>query len=85
MKYDYVDIIGLLGSLILSITFIPQTYHVYKNKDSVSINKTFLYLIILCSALLSYYSICKKVLPMAIANISVFLNNSAIIIIKRNI
>ena len=41
MKYDYIDIIGLFGSLILSISFIPQTYHVYKNKDSVSINKTF--------------------------------------------
>lgn len=73
MTNQVIDSIGLIGSVVLSVSFIPQTYHaVYNIKNT---NIIFVNLMILCSTALSIYSYYYRVYPMLIANCSVFVNN----------
>lgn len=78
---DFVDIIGISGAIVLSISFIPQTMKIYKNTDHA--NMCFCILMIICSIMMSIYSIYYNVIPMFIANISVLCNNMFVFIIVR--
>ena len=44
----------------------------------------FCILMLLCSCMMTIYSYYYKVIPMLIANVSVFMNNSIILIIMKN-
>ena len=37
-----IDILGILGSVLVGISFIPQTYEVIKNKEVKNISKWFI-------------------------------------------
>ena len=77
-----VDLIGTSGAVVLSISFIPQTLKIYKNSEYGNI--CFCILMIICSFMMNIYSYYYRVIPMLIANISVFVNNIVILtIIKR--
>ena len=78
-----IDIIGHLGSIVLSISFIPQTYAVYKNPQCANIYFTFL--TFFCSVCLGVYSFYYNVIPMLVANMSVFVNNAFVLIFIFNI
>jgi uncharacterized protein with PQ loop repeat len=67
---NIIDGIGLTSSILISIMFMPQVYHVYKEKDTNAINYTFLNINMLASTLGLVYSIYYKVIPMIIANTS---------------
>ena len=67
-------IIGFVGSITLTLSFIPITYSKIKNND-FSLNPYFSFLIIVSSLLLLIYSIYFVVIPMIIANLSVLINN----------
>lgn len=66
----FVDVAGLLSSVLICIMFIPEVVHVYKHKDANAVNYWFLHLNLLSSALALVYSIHYKVIPMTITNVS---------------
>ena len=75
MKY-IVDIIGTIGGIFVGISLIPQLYSVCKNKDKIkSISIYFILCILFASLTQLIYSIFYLIIPMIIANISVFLNS----------
>ena len=70
-----IKIIGLLGSIMISIMFIPQTIHTIRTGKTKDLSKLFLFLSIISSMLMIIYGIYFVILPVIIANISVFLNS----------
>ena len=78
------EIVGYIGCILLSITFIPQTCKLiaYNKYDSVSYS--FLFLIILTSSIMTSYGFMINAYPVCIANISVLLNNYVILCLKTN-
>ena len=69
---NYIYNIGLAGSVILSIAFIPNTYFILrKNLYCSEINIVFITLI---------YSIHFNLVPVIIANTSVLVNNLVVFI-----
>ena len=77
-----IHIIGLIGSITLTFSFIPITYSKIKNKD-FSLNPYFSFLIITSSLLLFIYSTYFFITPMIIANLSVLLNNLILVCLFR--
>ena len=67
---NIIDVIGLISSILISIMFVPQVHHVYKEKDTNAIDYKFLSLSMLASTMGLVYSIWYKVIPMIIANTS---------------
>lgn len=78
------EIVGYIGCILLSITFIPQTSKLiaYNKYDTTSYS--FLFLIILTSSVMCSYGFMINAYPVCIANISVLLNNYVILCLKTN-
>jgi len=66
----FVNWIGLVSAVLISIMFIPQVVHVHKTKDTHAINYTFLGINVVASILGLVYSIHFNVVPMIVANTS---------------
>jgi uncharacterized protein with PQ loop repeat len=66
----FIDVAGLLSSVLICIMFIPEVVHVYTHKDANAVNYWFLHLNLLSSALALVYSIHYHVIPMTITNVS---------------
>jgi uncharacterized protein with PQ loop repeat len=67
---NIIDGIGLTSSVLISVMFVPQVHHVYKEKDTNAINYAFLGLNMLASSMGLVYSIYYNIIPMIIANTS---------------
>ena len=67
---NVIDGIGLTSSILISIMFVPQVHHVYKEKDTNAIDYMFLSLNMLASSMGLVYSVYYNVIPMIIANTS---------------
>src|SRR5210317_1099835 len=65
-----IDGIGLTSAILISIMFVPQVHHVYKEKDTNAIDYKFLGLNMVASSMGLVYSIYYSVIPMIIANTS---------------
>jgi uncharacterized protein with PQ loop repeat len=65
-----VDVFGFASSILITLMFIPEVVHVYKNQDAKAINYSFLHLNLLASAFALVYSIYYKVIPMTITNVA---------------
>ena len=65
-----IDGIGLTSAILISIMFVPQVHHVYKEKDTNAIDYKFLGINMLASSMGLVYSIYYNVIPMIIANTS---------------
>lgn len=76
---NFFELLGLIGSTLVGLSFIPQTYMVIKKKEVKNISLWFIMINIISSLLMIIYGIYFNVLPMIIANSSVFLNNLIII------
>ena len=79
---NHVEIIGLLGSSIISIAFIPQTCLVIKSGKTKDISMIFVALNLTASSLMLYFGIYTRIVPIIISNTSVFINNMIIAVIK---
>lgn len=82
MPTTNIEIIGLVGSSIISIAFIPQSYKAIKTKQTNDISFIFIGLNLTASSLMLVYGISTKIIPIIISNTSVFINNLIIAIIK---
>lgn len=67
---NVIDAIGLTSSILISIMFVPQVHHVYKENDTNAIDYKFLNLNMLASTMGLVYSVYYRVIPMIIANTS---------------
>ena len=67
---NVVDVLGLTSSIIITLMFIPEVTHVYKNSDAKAINYSFLHLNLIASVLALIYSVHYNVIPMTITNVS---------------
>lgn len=67
---NIIDGVGLTSAILISIMFVPQVHHVYKEKDTNAINYAFLGINMLASTMGLVYSIYYHVIPMIIANTS---------------
>ena len=77
----YVEVIGYIGCLFLFMSFIPQTYKLIYHGPIETISPLFLCFILCASLFLGIYAFYIKAYPILVANISVFLNNSIILIL----
>ena len=66
--------IGLFGSILLGLSFIPQTYKIIKEKQTKNISLIFLILSICSALLMAVYGFYYELLPMMVANILVLIN-----------
>ena len=77
---NWVDIIGLFGSISIGLSFIPQTYKTLKTNTIKSTSFLMFFITSTASVCMIIYSVYYKVLPMLIANVSVLTNSSIIMI-----
>ena len=77
---NWVDIIGLFGSISIGLSFIPQTYKTLKTNTIKSTSFLMFFITSTASICMIIYSVYYKVLPMLIANVSVLTNSSIIMI-----
>ncbi len=78
------EFIGYIGCFFLFSSFIPQTFRLINKKQYDNVGYPFLILIMITSILMSIYSYIRNIYPVLIANISVFINNSVIFVLKCN-
>jgi len=72
------EILGYLTAIINFILYLPQVIHVYKIKDTTSLNSLFLiFQMLSCLTTLIYGSILNE-LPMIISSISIFLSTASL-------
>ena len=80
---SFIEGIGLVSSILITIMFVPQIVHVYKTKDTDALNYAFLGINIVASVLGLVYSIYYTVIPMIVANTSAGLFSISLITMKR--
>ena len=80
---SFVEGIGLVSSILITIMFVPQIVHVYRTKDTDALNYAFLGSNIVASILGLVYSIYYTVIPMIVANTSAGLFSISLITMKR--
>ena len=80
---SFVEGIGLVSSILITIMFVPQIVHVYRTKDTDALNYAFLGINIIASILGLVYSIYYTVIPMIVANTSAGLFSISLITMKR--
>lgn len=71
---EIIDIIGLTGSILVGVCFIPQTYKTINSNDIKDISKLFMMLNIISASLMVVYGSYYLILPIIIANGSVLIN-----------
>ena len=77
---ELITILGILGSIGISISLIPQTYKSWTTNDITSLSIKYIIITFISSLLMIIYSSYYLVYPMIIANISV-LGNTCILIL----
>ena len=80
---SFVEGIGLVSSILITIMFVPQIVHVYRTKDTDALNYAFLGINIIASVLGLVYSIYYTVIPMIVANTSAGLFSISLMTMKR--
>ena len=76
---SFYDVIGYVGALFLSISFIPQTYSLCKSNNYDQIRYLFLYNTIMTSICMATYGIHYRRYPIVIGNASVMINSTIIL------
>jgi uncharacterized protein with PQ loop repeat len=80
---SFIEGIGLVSSILITVMFVPQIVHVYRTKDTDALNYAFLGINIVASILGLVYSIYYTVIPMIVANTSAGLFSISLITMKR--
>ena len=79
---DWIEVIGLFGSLLSSITFIPQVVQTWKTKSVSDLNLTMLLIIVLSTVVWLVYGFGRGVLPVIIANAIIFILSVMLVYFK---
>lgn len=70
-KYEIGQIFGYFGTVFSFFLFMPQVKHVYKTKDTYSIDKCYLNLEIISGCIKFVYAVLILEYPLIISNVSV--------------
>ncbi|MCW3092454.1 MAG: hypothetical protein JWP81_3523 [Ferruginibacter sp.] len=65
---DWIEVVGLSGSVLSSITFIPQVYQTWKTKSVADLNLTMMMIVFLSTVIWLVYGVGKELLPVIICN-----------------
>jgi MtN3 and saliva related transmembrane protein len=65
---EYIDMVGHLGSIISSVTFMPQVYRVWKTKHAGDLSMSMMTILFVSSLVWIVYGVVKNVLPVIICN-----------------
>ncbi|MCT4074673.1 hypothetical protein CMU30_06855 [Elizabethkingia anophelis] len=76
------NIIGIIGAILSSITFLPQVIKIWETKSADDLSTSTLILLFSNAVMWLIYAIIKDALPLAITNIVVLLMLTLIIIFK---
>ena len=71
---EVIEVIGLAGSCLIGLSFIPQTYKTIKENDTKNISFSFMGLSLLSASMMVTYGVYYEILPMIISNGSVVIN-----------
>lgn len=71
---NIIDIIGLFGSILIGLTFIPQTYKTINSNEVKDISNLFLILNITSASLMVVFGAYYFIIPVIISNGSVLIN-----------
>jgi uncharacterized protein with PQ loop repeat len=75
-----IDILGLSGSILVSVSFLPQTYKTIMTDDIKDISLLFMLLNVISASLMCVYGIYYNIVPVLISNGSVLINCLVILI-----
>lgn len=76
------EIIGIVASILSSILYLPQLYHMIKRKSGKDISYFFLVLTILSSILWIVYGILDNLLPIILCDTFIMIITIVILIFK---
>jgi MtN3 and saliva related transmembrane protein len=65
---DWIEVIGLAGSFLSSVTFMPQVYQTWKTKSVGDLNLSMMLIVFLSTVIWLIYGIGKGLMPVIIAN-----------------
>jgi MtN3 and saliva related transmembrane protein len=65
---DWIEVIGLAGSFLSSVTFMPQVYQTWKTKSVGDLNLAMMLIVFLSTVIWLIYGIGKGLMPVIIAN-----------------
>ena len=65
---DWIEVVGLLGSVLSSITFIPQVYQTWKTKSVGDLNLVMMGIVFVSTVIWLVYGVGKGLLPVIICN-----------------
>ena len=71
---DVIDIIGLIGSILVAISFVPQTYKTINSNQIKDISFMFMFINIISAGLMCIYGAYYYIIPIMISNGSVLTN-----------
>lgn len=65
---DWIEVVGLSGSVLSSITFMPQVYQTWKTKSVGDLNLSMMGIVFLSTVIWLVYGVGKNLLPVIICN-----------------
>ncbi len=84
MNETTVNIIGYIGSFFISKNLIPQKSTIMKKKSGKNISYFTIVINIIASILMLVYSINKKLYPVIISNVVIFVSSFLILFLKKH-
>ena len=76
------EIFGIIGAVMLILSFMPQVYKTYKTKNVSGLSKNFIiFQMITCVFILTYTSL-NEIYPLMAANIGILLQFTILLILK---
>lgn len=65
---DWIEVFGLAGSVLSSITFLPQVYQTWRTKSVGDLNLAMMTIVFLSTVIWLVYGVGKGLLPVIICN-----------------
>ena len=65
---DLLELAGFIGSVLSSITFLPQVYKVYKTKSAGDLSMTMMLIVTASTIIWLVYGVGKGLMPVIICN-----------------
>ena len=65
---DWIEVVGLSGSVLSSITFVPQVYQTWKTRSVGDLNLSMMMIVFMSTVIWLVYGIGKGLLPVIICN-----------------
>lgn len=81
---DWIELTGHVGSVLSSITFIPQIYKVYKSRSAKDLSLTMMLIVLSSTIIWLTYGIGKGLLPVIICNAIICFLSMLLIYFKIN-